>query len=170
MFNYLKPSFRYLVVILLLCYSLLMLYISYFVLFPKERAGGWDFGYNNLAEFIKNRPGQKFLVDDTRNPRLYILLLYFLKIPPEEYQKGQDTYYRDNYYANPPMAGSFIFANVEVRGINWEKDPKSNLFIVGDSLAISEGQMKEHGLTLITEFKDPLMNTIFKIYKTRTAN
>lgn len=169
-FNYLKPTFRYLVVVLLLCYSLLMLYISYFVLFPKERAGGWDFGYNNLAQFIKERPGEKFLVDDTRNPRLYILLLYFLKVPPEEYQKGIDPYFKNNYYNAPPMAGSFFFANVEVRGINWEEDPKDKLYIVGDELAVSDGQMKEHDLTLVTELKDPLNNTIFKIYKTHLVD
>jgi hypothetical protein len=169
-FKYLKPIFRYLVIALLFCYSLLMLYVSYFVLFPKERAGGWNFGYSNLAEFIKERPREKFLVDDTRNPRLYVLLLYFLKVPPGEYQKKIDPYFKNNYYNNPPMADSFSFANVEVRAINWEKDPKDNLFIVGDELAISGVQMKEHGLTLVAELKDPLKNTIFKIYKTYTAN
>ena len=143
-----------------------MLYVSYFVLFPGERAIGWNYGYDQIAQYIKERPGEKFLVDDTRNPRTYILLLYFLKVPPDEYQKEVDPYYRNNYYSALPMANYFHFVNVEVRSIDWEKDPQRDLTIIGDDLAVSEGQMKEHGLAKVTEFKDPLMNTIFKIYKT----
>lgn len=161
-----RPIIRYIVLVGLIGYSLLILYSSYFVLFPKERANAWNYGYDQIASYVKDRPNQKFLIDDTRNPRAYILFLYFLKVDPGEYQEKLNPVYRDNYYKALSMADSFSFRNVEVRQIDWREDPKRDIFIIGDDLAVSDSQIKEHGLTQITEFKDPLMNTIFKVYKT----
>ncbi len=55
---------------------------------------------------------------------------------------------------------------MEVRQINWEEDPKADLTIIGDTLSISIKQAEEHNLTKVTEFKDPLMNTIFEVHQT----
>ena len=164
----LRPLKPYLRTVLLIVagYSLLVLYSSYFILFPKERALGWNYGYDQIAKYIQKRPEEKFLLDDARNPRAYILLLYHLKYSPLEYQKEVDPFYRNEYYSAPPPATYYHFSNVEVRQINWKEDPKKDLTIIGDTLSISEEQAGEHNLSKVAEFKDPSMNTIFEVYET----
>ena len=161
----LKPHLR----ILLLGvagYSLFVLFSSYFILFPKERASGWNYGYDLIAEYIKERPDEFFLLDDARNPRAYILLLYHLKYNPEEYHKEVDPFYKNNYYSAPIPATYYHFSNVDVRQIDWKEDPKKDLTIIGDPLSISEQQAIEHNLTKVSEFKNPSMNTIFEVHET----
>jgi hypothetical protein len=86
-----KPSMRLIGLILVAGYSLIVLYTSYFILFPIERAHGWNYGYDKVAERIKQYPKENYLLDDTRNPRAYVLLLYHLRYPPEEYHKEVDS-------------------------------------------------------------------------------
>lgn len=160
----LKPKLALALFILLSVYSLTVLYSSYFVLFPKERANAWQYGYDQVAQFIKEHQGKKFLLDDSRNPRAYILLLYHLKYSPAIYQNEVGEYYRNNYYSAPDPALVYKFSNIEVRKIDWEKDSKKELVIIGDEFSISENQQKEHNLEMIKQISDPLGNTIFKIY------
>lgn len=164
---YLKPPLRYLGLGMLLIYSLVTLYASYFVLFPRERANAWNYGYDRLADYIAANPQKQILIDDTRNPRTYVLLLYYLRIPPAEYQAGNDPFFVKNYYQAPPMAKAFGFRQVTVRQIDWRQDPQTYQLIIGDGLAVSESQAREHHLTQIGEIKDPLDGIIFKIYKTK---
>ncbi|MEJ2347668.1 MAG: hypothetical protein P8Y17_00505 [Patescibacteria group bacterium] len=165
MLKIIKPRLRIPLLIIVTAYSLLMLFTSYFFLFPRERASGWNYGYDQIADYIRERPEEKFLLDDTRNPRAYILLLYRLKYDPETYQKELDPFYRDNYYSAPPPATYYHFSNIEVRAIDWKEDPRRKLTIIGDPLSISEQQAEEHNLVKVAEIKDPLMNVIFEIYR-----
>lgn len=162
----LKPNLRIVVVGLVCIYSLIILYSSYFVIFPKERANAWNWGYDQVAKFVQQNSDQKFLLDDTRNPRAYSLLLYYLKVPPQNYQDQVDPYYKNNYYSAPDPAKVYKFANVEVRSIDWENDPNKNLFIIGDGLTVSVPQMQEHKLIKLREIKDHFSNTVFIIYRT----
>ena len=154
-------------VFLLTFYSLIMLYRSYFVLFPIERANAWNYGYEDLVIFLNNNPEKKYIIDNTRNPRLYILLLYFLRYPPDIYQKEVDKFYLVNYYKSPPPVFQNSFGNIEVRPIDWSKDPLEKAILIGDPLAISEGQQKEHSLSKIHAIKDVFGDNLFVIYRTR---
>jgi len=148
--------------------SIVFFWRSYFVFFPKEKAKYWGYGYDTLAQIIKTSD-EHFMIDRERLPIPYTELLFFLKVPPEEFQNSVDQNIKANYYQNLPFDQNFRFANVETRGIDWEKDIYRNQVLVGDSLAISEDQAKEHFLTKIFEIKDPLGEVVFVGYRTNPA-
>jgi 4-amino-4-deoxy-L-arabinose transferase-like glycosyltransferase len=147
-------------------YSLFMLYRSYFILFPRERAGAWNYGYSQVSDFIKVNSGEKFVIDNSRNPRNYILLLYYLKYPPLLYQNEVPEIYKNNYYQSLPPETSYKFSNIEIRPIDWENDSYIDQIIIGDQLTISETQAKEHFLKKVNEIYDFFNNPIFVVYKT----
>lgn len=87
------------ILILLIFYSSVVLWRSYFVLLPKERAKYWLYGYKDLAAEIKRRPESVFVVDPSRQKPHYIELLFFLEYPPKRYhqelvRKIDKDYYR----------------------------------------------------------------------------
>jgi len=108
---------------------------------------------------------ENFLVDDTRNPRAYILLLYHLKYDPYVYQQEVDSFYKHNYYQAPDPAEIYSFANIRMKPIDWVNVPKENTIIIGDRLSVSENQQQEHNLTKTNEFKDSWGNVIFEVYE-----
>ncbi|OGM08172.1 hypothetical protein A2159_01680 [Candidatus Woesebacteria bacterium RBG_13_34_9] len=153
-------------VFLLSFYSLILLYRSYFILFPIERAEGWNYGYSDAAEFIYNNPKKHFLVDNNRNPRNYILLLYYLRYPPIDYQLELNPKYKSDYYLSLPTEDSYRFSNIEVRAIDWKTDSCKDQVIIGDPLSISESQAKEHFLDQVYEIFSPKKERILVFYKT----
>ncbi|HLE48832.1 MAG TPA: glycosyltransferase family 39 protein [Patescibacteria group bacterium] len=150
----------------LTAYSLLNLYRSYFVLFPQERAIAWNWGYDQVAEFIKKNPNKRFLLDNSRNPRNYIELLYFLEYPSDVYQHEVDQVYRNNYYAAEPQIYEYKFGNIEVRNIDWGPDSCLDQIIIGDELTVSDAQMKDHHLKEIYRISDFREKPVFIFYQT----
>jgi hypothetical protein len=150
----------------LVSYSLIQLIGGYFILFPKERADAWNYGYDKVANYIKDNSENNFLFDNTRNPRAYILLLYYLDYPPSKYQKEVDPVFRENYYSAIKVIDNYHFSNVETRQIDWSVDPQKDLIIIGDPLSVSAGQAAEHSLTMIDQIKNPAGNILFNIYRT----
>lgn len=152
------------VLLMLIIFSLLMLWRSYFVLLPKERYRAWDGGFENLAEFIKKNPEKHFVVDNERVVS-YIELLYFLKYPPEQYQKENEMLGK-NYYKNVLFNGDRLISNIEVRQIKWKQDICRQQILVGDALSISADQAKEHFLNKVFEVKDVHEKIILQGYET----
>lgn len=150
----------------LLTLSFLLLWRSYFVLLPNERAKTWGYGFKQLAEEIKKRPNDKFLIDQSRIKPAYVELAFFLKYPPEQLHKEIDQSIKDNYYTKTVFSPHYQFANIETRNINWEKDIYTKQIIVGDELAISENQAKEHFLNIVFEIRSPLDEVVFQAYET----
>lgn len=144
---YLKLKYSIILFSFLFLYSLLFLYRSYFVLFPIERASAWNWGYDKLAQYIKDNPQNRYQIDNSRNPRNYILLLYFLDYPPSKYQNEVDDKYKTNYYRSLPPENKYKFSNIEVKEIDWEKDFCVKKVFIGDSLSLSEDQAKDHNLS-----------------------
>ena len=150
----------------LLVFSLLLLWRSYFVFLPKERAKVWGYGFEQLANQIRLRPKEKFVIDQLRIKPAYIELAFFLRYPPGKFQQEVDQKIKENYYTDIIFSPEYNFANIETRTINWEEDIYRDQILVGDELAISEGQAKEHSLTKIFEIRDPLDRVIFQGFKT----
>jgi len=150
----------------LVLFSLLMLWRSYFIFLPRERAIYWSYGYEKLAEEIKRHPNDNFIIDQARQKPAYIELLFFLGFPPRELHKAVGGSIKDNYYYDTKFNSSYKIANFETRDIVWEEDIYSDNILVGDSLAISDGQVKEHLLTEVFEIRDPLDRVIFQGFKT----
>ncbi len=151
---------------LLSALSLLLLWRSYFVLFPKERSAYWSYGYEQLAETLKNSPTRDYVVDTARASTVYSGLLFYLKYPPAEFQKQFSADFIKNYYSNPPINASYKIANVELRGIAWEKDIFVDQILVGDPLTISADQARGHFLTKVFEVKDPNEMPVLIGYRT----
>jgi len=155
--------------LLLFLFSLLLLWRSYFVFLPKERAKDWGYGFNLLAEEIKDRPNTKFVIDQARIKPAYIQLAFFLALPPEDFQKSVDPAVKENYYENTDFDAYYAFGKIETRNIIWEKDSYGEKVLVGDELSISPEQANEHFLTKVFEIRDPVDRIIFVGYETNPA-
>ncbi|MFA7300970.1 MAG: hypothetical protein WC069_01535 [Candidatus Shapirobacteria bacterium] len=127
-------------------FSMLMLYRSYFIFFPSEREQVWDYGYESLSKYVLDNPDKKFVVDNGRSVP-YIELLFFTK----NLINNRKT---NNYYFDTDFDNDAKFANIEIRPIDWRNDICIDQILVGDSLAISKGQIEEHFLTKVFEQKD----------------
>jgi 4-amino-4-deoxy-L-arabinose transferase-like glycosyltransferase len=150
----------------LLVLSVLLLWRSYFVLLPYERASVWGYGYEQLAQEIQVRSGEHFILDQSRAKPHYSYLLFYLKYPPQTYHMETDSVINDNYYYIINFNQYRKFANIETRDIFWEEDVYSDLVLVGDELAISPDQASEHHLEKIFEIKLPDGRPVFAGYKT----
>lgn len=142
------------------------LWRSYFVLFPKERASIWNYGYEELAHRIQENPNVHFLIDQSRIKPAYILLAFHMKTPPQVLQDVSDQSIKNDYYNRKDFNPDYSFANLEIRGIKWEEDIYKEQVLVGDQYAISEDQANEHHLNKVLEIEDPLHETVFVGYQT----
>ena len=134
----------------------LFLYRSYFILLPAERARAWDFGYQQVAKLAEDSPQSHFVVDNGRSVP-YEELLFFLKYPPEKYQKETNLVGK-NYYGDVSFSGMAKFGNV--------KDECLNEILVGDNLSFSVNQIEEHKLTSVWEIKDYQHQTLLQAWRT----
>lgn len=159
--------FYWITTVLVVFTSLVTFWRCYFVLFSKERANAWDFGYESLAQIVKENPGSTFVLDQSRKNPSYVLMAFFLEYPPAELQKRVDSEIKRNYYQMTQFDPYYKFANIETRQIYWEEDVYKDLVLVGDELAVSEDQAEEHSLEKLFEIKDPLERKVFVGYKTR---
>jgi 4-amino-4-deoxy-L-arabinose transferase-like glycosyltransferase len=171
-FDYLLSKYKkttYILLIILIPISFVFLWRSYFVLLPFERAKIWGYGYEKLAEQIKAKPEEEFIIDTSRLKPPYIEIAFFLKYPSAKLQLAVDPKIKDNYYTNTKFDNHYKFANLETRNIEWEKDVYKDQVLVGDEFAISASQAKEHFLTKVLEIKDPVGEIVFVGYKTNSA-
>lgn len=152
---------------LIIVASMIVLWRSYFVLFPDERAGAWDYGYEKLAHIVESNSDKVFVIDQSRQNPSYILMAYFMKYPPSDFVTRVDPGIKENYYREVDFSNYYKFANVETRSIYWEEDVYRELILVGDELAVSESQAKEHSLKRLFEIKDPIDRIVFVGYQTQ---
>jgi hypothetical protein len=148
-------------------FSFVQLWRSCFVLLPKERAKTWSYGYEQLSNIIKMNPNKHFVMDQSRLKPSYIEFLFFLKSSPSDFQKGIGLEYVNHYYDSTLVKTDYNFNNVEIRNIDWKKDVCVRQILVGDELAISENQAKEHLLTKAFEIRDPLGYVVFVGYESK---
>ena len=143
--------------ILLFGYSLILLLRSYFILFPSQMSLAWNYGYKELTQFITINTDKKFLIDNTRNPRNYILPLFYGKIPYMNYV--------NNYYSAPQIADIYSYSNMTFQPIVWGDAVTKFDYIVSDGLSVSPDQAQEHRLTKIKTITTPNNTTALEIFK-----
>lgn len=154
---------------LLIClfiYSGVLLWRSYFVLFPGLSQEAWNYGYGQLAEVIKGNPGAKFVIDNSRNPRNYILELFYTAYSPDVYQLTSRSEIKGNYYYSGATQDDHKFVNIEFRPIVWKTDECRQEILAGDELAISGGQAREHRLTKLGEVRSQTGKMLLQWYRT----
>ena len=157
---------KYVTVIFLTTVSLFLLWRGYFVLLPNERARVWGYGYKELAEFINNRPKERFVIDQSRIKPVYIELAFFNKYPPEKMHQAVDPSIKENYYSEVVFDSFYQLGNIDIRKIEWQEDIYQEQIIIGDELSISNEQAEEHFLKKVFEVEDPIGSLIFRGYKT----
>jgi len=161
-----KKLIFYTVSLLVIIYSLAKLYSSVIVLNEYYRGQLWNYGWEEAIQTIntlnKNLP---IIVDNSRDEP-YIHLLFFLKYDPAKYQQDNNEVKESEYYTNMANDKEKQIGMIVTRSINWEKDLLQEQYLIGDELAISVGQIKEHNLTLIKEIKYPDGNVALRITKT----
>ncbi len=155
---------------LLLVFSLIMFWRSYFVLLPQERSDVWGFQYKILADYIKGHPNDTFLIDQSTRTRpqdvAYAQMAFYLKLDPKELQKDQKPDLVKNYYTDIEFNFIHKFANVETRQIEWGETGWRDIVIVGDDVSISDPEVKLHNLTQVFEIKDPNNVIVLRGFKT----
>lgn len=153
---------------ILFVYSIGKIYSSVFLLNEYYRAHEWDYGWEEVTQNIKHLDRSLPVVVDNSREEAYIELLFFLKFDPKYYQK---TNFIDPniYYTNMEHKTTHQIGNITTRPINWEKDTKVKQYLIGDSLSISDTQMKEHNLNLIKNIYYPDQSIAFKIVVTNPS-
>lgn len=156
----------------LLCYvflffvSVVLLWRSYFVLLPAERAITWGYGYKELAKIISENRDQTFVVEQTLGKPAYAELAFYLKTDPMVLQNSVDPAIKNNYYNLNKFNPDINFENIQARAIIWEKDIYKKQILVGNELAISKQQAREHYLKELFRINDPRGYPIFIGYET----
>lgn len=164
-------SFRakVLVIIILISLSLIQLYLSYFVLLKYERSENYGYTYLQLLEKINEKPSQTFIVDTTRELGTGVRFAYLIGYDPVNLQKMLRSQIKNKYYSSYEYNEPYILDNIEARPIIWEEDICKKQILIGDLLAISEQQVKEHKLNLIFNIKDTTGNVALNAYQTNPS-
>ena len=146
-------------------YSLILLFRSYFILLPNLNAGAWNYGVDQVAEYIRSNPEKHFIVDNTRNPRIYILLLYYLKYDPQKFHQEIGESWSQNYYQNTNFISNISFANIEVRPVNANDFKNKNNIIIGDDLTVSNVDINSNCLQEINKIFYPNKKPAYYFYQ-----
>lgn len=159
-YNFLRITLLFIISAL----SLATLISSYFILLKYERSLEYGYPYIELAKKTEELSSKKFIVDLARQSQSYIWFAFFKKYDPRKLQEqGKDIL--SNYYNSSDFDGKRIIGNLETGDI-WGGDVCTGRIIVGDPLAISEADIKEHRLYLEFEIMDLSENVKLKAYST----
>lgn len=159
-----KPKLLIFTVAVLL--SLVQLYLAYFVLLKYERSHNYGYSYVELLKQIELMKDKHFVVDSSREPAVGIMFAFFKRYDPYKLQKNLGPIVAGRYYSTFDPNEIYIVDNIEARPIIWEEDPCKDQILVGDLLAISDGQIKEHYLRFLFEVKDLAGNVTLRAFKT----
>lgn len=159
---------KLLVLSVLVIYSLFNFYVSYFVLFQHETTENVGNTYITLSNKLNEYKDYKIILDSTRDPSTGLRIAYFRSYDPVKLQQQlkdqmQSPYY--NIYVNNQE--TYIVDNIIARAIDWKVDrcsPKT--ILVGDSLAISNDQIRDHNLKKIFEIEGINKNIVLTGYLT----
>lgn len=133
--------------------SLVSLYNSYFILLKYERGDNYGYQYRQLVDKLTEYPDKKIVVDASRVTAAHIWIPFYGKIEPFKYQSQVSSEIKHNYYNNTDLDIETKIDNLEIRPIFWENDIYEDKILVGDQLAISDEQIKEHNLSLIFQIR-----------------
>jgi len=154
------------VFLLVITYSVAKLWSSVIILNEYFRAPYWNYGWEQVAKSLQERDQNIPVVVDNARTEPYSQLIFFLKFDPLSYQNENLEVPLSEYYNNMNRNRTKIIGNIVTRSINWEKDLKEEIYLVGDRLAISAEQIKTHNLTLVKEVLYPDGVVAFRIVKT----
>lgn len=159
-------KFKALILITIASLSFIQLYLSYFVLLKYERSENYGFSYLELLKKIATQQDTKFVVDSSRELGTGIRFAFLKGYNPSSLQQVLSKQIKGQYYSNFEFDEPYALDNIEARPIIWEEDIYKEQVLVGDLLAISDDQVKEHYLRFLFDVKDMAGNISLKAYMT----
>lgn len=142
-----KKSIVIILFVFLILTSIVSLYNSYFILLKYERGDNYGYEYYKLADRLRQYPDEKIIIDSSRIAGVHIWIPFYVKLKPAKYQLQTSNEIKSNYYNNTGFENETKIDNLDIRPIIWEKDIYENEILIGDELAISYDQVKEHMLS-----------------------
>lgn len=115
--------------------------INYYVHYPLTFPFAWEYGFKGLIERIEpeiERYDKIYVTDRYDQP--YILFLFYLKFPPEEFQSQVKLSPRDEYgFSTVKSFDKFYFGE-----INWDKlKDEKNILVIGTAEEIPKSDKIE---------------------------
>jgi 4-amino-4-deoxy-L-arabinose transferase-like glycosyltransferase len=158
---------KYVIIGILVVYSVTRMYLSIFYFNDYFRATSWDYGWQTLInDFADLDPSLPIVVDNSRGEP-YIHLLFFLKYDPAAYQKDNFEVSLTEYYTNMTRNLTKHIGNITVKGFEWGKDTDHiHQYIVSDGTTISDQQIEDHHMTKINQVNFPNGSVAFQIIET----
>ncbi len=124
------------ILVLLGGYSVSRYLHLYYVHYPKELPYAWQYGFDQIANYIKTNGDQydKIIISD-RYDQPYILMAFFLKYPPQALQKELVMTPRDKFGFSTVRR----FSKFEFRAVNYNEDKKlKNTLIISADESVDD--------------------------------
>lgn len=149
-------------------YSIFSLYVSYFILFKYEKAENYGFAYVKLMDRLPQYKDKEIIIDNARDSGIGVRIAYLTRFDPGKLQ-GQlrpqmKTPYYNSFVNNDEV---YTLDNITVRPLRWGEVCQENVIFVGDPVALSDKEIKEHKLKFEFEIKDLSGKTALLGYKTQ---
>lgn len=150
----------WLLVTVVLLWSVTYYLHQYYVHYPKTYPFAWEYGFEELVDYIKEVKDDydKVYVTD-RYDQPYILFLFYLQYPPEKFQKEVVLTPRDKFgFSTVRDFDKFHFEHIEFEKLKEQR----NVLIIGTDQEIPELVISEETLRLVEEGKIPMPPRIVK--------
>jgi 4-amino-4-deoxy-L-arabinose transferase-like glycosyltransferase len=151
------------ILVCLILWSLGKIYLSVFKFNDYFRGRAWQNGVEKMIAKIESE-NLPIMIDNRGD--IYSQILFFTGANPKEYQKNNFEVSEHDYYTNMNRNKVKKINNITIKSLDWGKDTQIEQILVGDALAISDTQIKEHCLTKVFEIKDLNDKVLFAGLKT----
>ena len=153
-------------------YSVFAYLFGLLELTPITRWRDWDYGYEQLTQFIKDQPFSLRVVIDDPNTESYIHLLFNGVIPISEYQTVAASKVGEAYYKTPDVLRPEKVGRFEVRSVDWpsERGDKNTLFIFSSNRLYPSEFSGDPKLNLEKTVYSPSGEPAFYLIKTISNN
>lgn len=143
---------------------------SFFKVAPVISWRDWDYGYREVAEFIRDQPANLRIVIDDPNTESYIHFLFYGLIPIEDYQKAASAVVSGQYYTSADELRPQKVGRFEFRKVDWpsERGDKNTIFVFPSNRLYPSEFTNDPKLTLVKTVYSPGGEPAF--YLVRSAN
>lgn len=133
---------------------------QYYLHYPKTYPFAWEYGFDQLVSYVQEVEGkyERIYVTD-RYDQPYILFLFYLKYPPEQFQQEVKLTPRDRFgFSTVRDFSKYHFEHIDFEKLKEQK----NVLIIGTDKEIPELVISEETLRLVEEGKIPMPPRIIK--------
>jgi len=95
---------------------------QYYIHYPKRYPAAWEYGFKYLVDYVKENQekyAKIYVTDEYDQP--YILFAFYLKYPPEVFQKEAKLSPRDKFgFSTVEHFGKYYFGSIDLKQLNKE--------------------------------------------------